>query len=363
MKRKFFKFALVIGLALHSCSETEVVEKINTTNGEQQRLSSMFNYISSIKIDERQETECETDILIFPSWQKYNETIEKLDELTETYCDNFDATVPANISDETYDALCDASGFDEDNVLRNFENDLAFCSLRKKIENDESIWLNAQGDGEWNTNEDPDNDFIDEESERALLSTGHEVIIGTRKDGYKIYKFLNDSGSMIVINGLDLTTLVHINNGKDPMSFSNVTLVNNTKPSSCKNKNDIRKYFTISSNTKMKTTDKFSHSTLIGNPKVKVKTKYYRKKLGKWKKGRATIMSKITTISGLQCGAGIMPLPKEKTRRRHKVIVKWTGIELNSINPEIIDDATFGIHKWVPGNYDKKIDMYDGQVY
>lgn len=128
----------------------------------------MFSYIESTQINN--DVDCENNILIFPTWEKYWETIELLDQMIEDDCDSFDATVPNNITDDQYDALADAAGFDEDNVLRNFEEDLAFCSLRRKIESLENDWLDQQGDGQWDINADPDNHFIDDETERTLLS-------------------------------------------------------------------------------------------------------------------------------------------------------------------------------------------------
>lgn len=78
----------------------------------------MFDYIESTHIDNG--VDCENNILIFPTWDKYWETIEELDGMIENDCDAFDATVPNGTSDDDYDALADAAGFDEDNVLRRF---------------------------------------------------------------------------------------------------------------------------------------------------------------------------------------------------------------------------------------------------
>ena len=58
-----------------------------------------------------------------------------------------------------------------------FEEDLEFCSLRRKIESLENDWLDQQGDGQWDINADPDNHFIDDETERAILSQNKEINI------------------------------------------------------------------------------------------------------------------------------------------------------------------------------------------
>jgi HSP20 family molecular chaperone IbpA len=86
--------------------------------------------------------------------------------MVDIECDKFDATILRNeynritktkssalsISDDEYDVLADLAGFDEDNALLEFEKDLDFKSLRRKIAVEEDNWLAEQGDGKWNSN-------------------------------------------------------------------------------------------------------------------------------------------------------------------------------------------------------------------
>jgi hypothetical protein len=351
MKNNILKIVFLLTLSFNSCDKAELTQdeitKANKTSSQEaMRQSSMFDYIESINVDNGLNTECENNILIFPSWEKYHLTIEKLDELTENYCDAFDANVPANISDEEYDALCESAGFDEDNILRQFEEDLAFCSLRQKIEAEETAWLDLQGDGDWNADEDPDNDFIDEESERALLSHGHEVIIGSKERGYTIYKFYDDMGSYITINGLNLETLNAINNGTPASSLPNVTTYTPPRPNGkCKDKvkevkyewnndNRIKRISKVRPAIGSSSNSDYQTNNSIFPSKIKAKTVGYKKnRRGKWKKKRTWIVAAINaenhTVGGIgfiDCDLATEPIFEEKNKRRKKVKVKKTSV-------------------------------------
>ena len=122
MKKLFFYFTF-IPFFIISCSKADLTEKKD--NSLLQRQSSYFDYVESTQIGNR--IDCQNNILIFPSWDKYWETIDRLDTMIDNECDAFDATIPNNASNDQYDTMADAVGFDEDNVLRKFENDLEFC--------------------------------------------------------------------------------------------------------------------------------------------------------------------------------------------------------------------------------------------
>ena len=148
MKKILLNFSILAGLMVVSCENLDVSQEQIANNDVSliQKQSSMFSYIESTQINNG--VECENNILIFPTWDKYWGTIDQLDVMIDADCDAFDTTVPNNVTDDQYDALADASSFDEDNVLRKFEEDLEFCSLRRKIESQEAAWLDLQGDGQ-----------------------------------------------------------------------------------------------------------------------------------------------------------------------------------------------------------------------
>lgn len=360
-----------MGLLFVSCETNEITPTQSTKNegSTSQRVSDIIAGVESTVINNGlEETGCENNILIFPSWEKYWQTIEDLDQMTEQYCDDFDANVPAGITDDQYDVLCQNAGFDEDDMLRKFEDNLKFCSLRQKIENDEAIWLDAQGDGAWDPNADPDNDFIDDETERALLSTGHEVIIGTRKKGYVIYKLFDDEGNYVAISNMDANALQQINNGVIPTNNPNVvvSIPPRIKPA-CKDKvkqvtyeasgdNRLKRISKIRREFGASYSSTASVSTAIFKSKVKVKTKGYKKKNGKWKCRRTWITAGISGQEPFSSGDGFdtceapISIQKTKEKRRRKVKVKQTvdpfvGV-LSDLHYFTVDDnKLFSLHK------------------
>lgn len=321
--------------------------------------------------------------MIFPTWDKYHETIDALDQMTEQYCDNFDSSVPNGISDEQYDALADAANFDEDDILRKFEEDLEFCSLRQKIEALENSWLEQQGDGDWDMDSDPDNHFIDDETERALLSQNVEVIIGDKIKGYTYYRFFHDMGTWIELyaNNISvLTQMIQNQPVKNPISLAIVHKPEILYEGSCKYKVDERKPRDFD-NYKLKRVSKVRPAfgtNCLSNPCksifpsiIKSKTKGYVKRGNKWRSRRLNIAAGICGENPNEVGYVFIDcvdedsLYKVKEKRRRKVKVKYRSItDMNTYyspprryNFELRDNRLYSFHK-VNGNVEK-IDFYD----
>jgi hypothetical protein len=339
--------AMAIGsIIMYSCSSENTVSKEQNSKdnfSSLQKQSSIFGYVESTQIDNG--VNCKNNILIFPTWDKYWETIEKLDLMIENDCDAFDATLPDNISEDEYNTLADAAGFDEDNILRKFEDDLDFCSLRQKIESLETEWLSQQGDGEWDANADPDNHFIDDETERSLLSCNAEVIIGNKRDGYVYYKFIDDEGNWIEVHNSDSNSISQVSQGNIPANNPNVVVVAPTKEeqSSYKCKDKVKEVkFEISDDgsERLKRISKVRPSfgtncnenqcNSVFPSKVKAKTKGYKKKNGKWKARRLWIAVGINGETQEESGLSFVDcvyeneLHKYKEKRRRRVKVKVT---------------------------------------
>ena len=81
MKRIILNFAILTGLVVASCDNADLSQKQNDKNDNllMQRQSSMFSYIQSTHINNG--VDCEKNILIFPTWEKYWETIDILDQM------------------------------------------------------------------------------------------------------------------------------------------------------------------------------------------------------------------------------------------------------------------------------------------
>ncbi|WP_395054064.1 hypothetical protein [Flavobacterium sp.] len=335
-----------------------------------QKPSLLIPGVQSALINNGLPTTCNNNILIFPTWEKYYATIEQLDLLTENYCNTFDSSLPANITDAQYDAAALTANFDEDNILIKFETEMEFCSLRKKLLVEENAWLDLQVDGQWNANTDPDNDFVDDDTERALLSYGHEVIIGTSPKNYKIYKLIKDNGTWIEIANMDLVALQQINAGQTITNNPNVVYV--TPPAStltltCANYKKETDYAELNGN-KIKRSSKLrtafgtniasSPATSISASRVIARTKGYVKRNNKWRVRRSTITAEIGGLTLGTQGANyfdcidLKTLLVTKTKRRRKVKVKF--VSTNAItqvgtpryfNITVQDNLLYSSHK------------------
>ena len=278
------------------------------------------------------------------------------------------------MSDEDYEAYAESIGFDEDEPLREFESDLNFCSLWHKIFDMETNWLAQQGDGVWNENQDPDNHFIDEETERVLLNEGAEVMIGTEKTGYIIYKFYD--WGYIEIHNNDIIALQEINlTGNIPSNNSNIKIFDDKKAETSQVPDCIggvthRKYFRTGSKTRIKTVDKMKDFRGAPGPskssKIKSKTKYYRKKAGVWTRGKTTLTAGFEGsynrlnyfADWRECGF-LRDLTELKTRKRSKVKKKHKGP--SDMYFRVLDNQLSGVHKR-RNDVIKKIDYFDGQI-
>ncbi|MEL1246510.1 hypothetical protein [Flavobacterium helocola] len=370
------KKILILVTGLFFACESNDLSKENkisdTTIAERQ--SSLYENVESTFIDNGLSSSCENNILIFPDWETYYLTIDKIDDVIDVHCDAFENSADPLLTDEQYEAYGESIGFDEDLPLREFENDLKFCSLWRKIFDMETNWLALQGDGEWDENQDPDNHFIEEDSERVLLNEGAEVIIGSKEDGYIIYKFF-EWGYIEVYNN-DFQALQQINaTGIVPNENPNVKVFDektteNPQAPDCKGGVTHRKYFRTGSKTRIKTVDKMKDFRGAPGPskssKIKSKTKYYRKKAGVWTRGKTTLTAGFEGsynrlnyfADWRECGF-LRDLTELKTRKRSKVKKKHKGP--SDMYFRVLDNQLSGVHKR-RNDVIKKIDYFDGQI-
>lgn len=334
------------------------------------RSAQSSGEIYGIYLNNGQGEGCRSNILVFDSWSTYHNTIDYLDEQIEIEADAFDATVPAGTSDEDYEALADAAGFDEDNPLINFESELRFCSLRRKLLSLEDEWLGQQGDGQWNMDEDPDNHFIEDDTERALLGFGVDVFIYDREKGLVYYHFIDDDGGYIMVFNMDEVAIKDIVNGNIPVNNPNVQVVEPPKPESNENCKTKIRFIRMEANpwNRIKCKSKVINTDSWGKKKIFASTKGYIKKRGGWKLRKSWISAGITDSNGIYAGSIFnqcttdFPLYANKTKRRKKVKTKITGNYFenptsNSLKIGIKDNKVFSYHK--QGTIDKKDDYYD----
>ncbi|WMI68161.1 hypothetical protein [Mangrovimonas sp. YM274] len=365
----FFTMLFLGALFFTSCEEDNFSKegegKVDTSAETMQKVSSYFGSIESLSINNG--TNCTNNILMFPSWDVYWQTVDQLDDMIDTYCDAFDATVPSGISDDQYDALADAAGFDEDDKLVQFESDLEFCSLRANIAALEEIWLSQQGDGLWDPTTDPDNHFIDDETERALLSVNAEVLIGD-KSNFVYYKFLDDNGNYIEVHNNDQQAMAQVSSGNVPSGNPNVVVVEEQRidpPSGCKYKvKEVDYHYDDANGKRLKQISKIRRefgnvygTSVISKSRIKVKTKGYKRKNGEWKNRRTWITAGIDGatvgsdgIGYNACQAIIDPIKKIKEKRRRRVKAKMTIEPFDGTLPDlqylsVKDNKLYSLHK------------------
>jgi hypothetical protein len=113
-------------------------------------------------------------MLVFQDGNQFSRVMECLAQQVDDYGDAFDNQV-GGMTDEQAETYAQSIGFDEDQPLINFENNLGFYSLRTKIESDLVQWLNHPVLDE---NTDPDNHVVIDDVLRALLNPAGKVNIG-----------------------------------------------------------------------------------------------------------------------------------------------------------------------------------------
>ena len=378
MKKSLKLIIVSLVLTFISCEKTDLTQnEENTTASKAGTPPASVGYtdVKSWYIDNGISNSCNKNILVFPSWDRYHQVIDYLDQQTEIYCDAFDATIPAGTTDEQYDYIADnlqPVPFDEDRKLFQFENNFSFCSLRKKIITLEEAWLNVQGDGFWDVNADPDNHFIDDDTERALLNEGVEVIIGPISDRpttYTLYKF-NADGSyysipLITVSTTDntitntsvLTALTQINNGtyiagSNPAVKYNPPVVIPPTPNCKTNIKEINYEYGNGERIKRKT--KLSAYSAINRNKIFASTKGYKKKNGNWKLKRFWIVARLANESANAAGMINFNcdleenLYKDKNKCRRKVVVKEAFNNTGPTSPltiKVQDNKIYSYHQ------------------
>lgn len=306
--------------------------------------------------------------------------------MIEDYNDAFDQQT-ANMTDLEADDYADEIGFDEDQPLTDFEKDLKFCSLRQHIIELEDAWLDQQGDGAWNLNTSPDEYYIDDETERALLSLGSEFIVGDCKTGYTLYKMYDWGYVSFPITDIGTTTnvLTALNNitnptqqpfnilgatqnqvtdilaSQEPIRYTLTVTVPpvQSQPSSCKENAKEKGEEIFSSDRRIRWKNKFRRlqSLASGGVGVKIKsvTKSFRKKNGRWKKYRATIAAGMSGTVYSNCYSDVAVNDEKERKRKRlkhtKVIPEQTSYQIHKLQP----NKLFSIHKQSGNVYTKEI--------
>ena len=272
-KIKFYAIGLaLIVIGFVACQKEELP---NTNTSEfQYDINSHINY-SDIKTKSNgfRGKNGSTQILIFKDMETIKATLYELEKQTKELDSAF-VKYYSNLDEEALNEKEEEIGFDELKPLKDFEQIYGFNSLRKKIEQKETQWLNNPYLDEFS---DPDDYIIEDIYVRTILNEQAEVMVGT-----SIYKFLDD-GSYYEITDGNFETLKQINEGEDVTNFSNVIHHNTRKAGGCKG-NKWKKGFKYSKNYRIKwKVGIYNYPWGCG---MKSKVTSYKKKKNRWKKYR-----------------------------------------------------------------------------
>lgn len=395
--KKTLIMSLIASSFIYSCSsEREFDSETNSNSNakisakgresvcdffENATASTVIPGIKAVNLDNNLTTSCQNNILIFPTLQDYETAIVKLDQQIEDYNDAFDQQT-AGMTDTEADDYAESVGFNENQRLIDFEKELKFCSLRQHLAELDDAWLDQQGDGAWDLNTSPDEYYIDDETERALLSLGSEFIVGDCKNGYTLYKRydwgyasfpINDIGTatdiLTALNSITNPTQQPINIGgatqaqvsqaAEPYKDSGINVVA-TVPAPqggyCHSEIKEKGEYLFSPERRIMWKHKFKDAhfpNFPGQTLMKTFTKSFRKKKGKWKKFKATIFTGFygKTATAYQCNDyGTEPLTgKEKRRKKVKKREYIIG------DVAVKQNVFFSVHKQEGNSYQNEV--------
>jgi hypothetical protein len=160
-------------------------------------------------------------ILCFDTEQNCNYALNFL-EMEQSYRENNFLSKCGNLTVEGYEEAEALTGYSENEVYEEFEHTYGFNSLRKKIHEEETMWLETLGAEEPDPAEDPDNHFVFDIGMRTILNEYCEIKIGDH-----FYKFFK-GGYIDILDGDYEKLLVLRNNIDAAMDMDNINIVGNS---------------------------------------------------------------------------------------------------------------------------------------
>ena len=178
---KFLSIVILLGLVV-SCTKNidapPLVEVPKDSN------PIMYSVKSNSCLKSLNGVSFDGNMLVFQSGSQFTDVMQCLSDQVDTYGSDFDSQTNSMTDDQAND-YAQSTGFDEDQPLINFENNLGFYSLRAKLSAATDQWLNNPVLDEANN---PDNHVIIDDVLRALLSPGGKVNVAGQ-----VYDFTNPS--------------------------------------------------------------------------------------------------------------------------------------------------------------------------
>jgi hypothetical protein len=119
---------------------------------------------------------CDNNMMHFPSWESFANTVEQLEIDVDNHDDSFLNTY-GNLNEDDLNDLEESMGHNPDLPLKAFEEHHSFCSLRHTEAAAEEAWLDASDQPGWSMNDWQENRFIVDAVEQALYNPYNEIMI------------------------------------------------------------------------------------------------------------------------------------------------------------------------------------------
>ncbi|CAM1357741.1 hypothetical protein [Tenacibaculum xiamenense] len=272
------------------------------------------------------------EILEFKDFDEYDATIEMLYDKIESHDDAF-LKEYGHLEEDELDDMEDKLNYDDFQPVIEFEKERGFKSLRSIIAEKEEEWLAQQGDVEvLDEKTDPDNHFIVDDVERALLNEFAEVKIG------KFYHKFYDWGVVKTENYNSLTRArffiasinsvpVLIDLGFVIVSTYPTNTGGGTTTTGCKKTLTRENSYVNGHNgrRRIKVKHKVRLNQFAGAPKIVTIIKGYKKRRRKWRKRRTPIGILFNGNCLENCEDELYVSKYKSVRRRRSRRAKITG--------------------------------------
>src|SRR5690554_1131221 len=295
----------IFGMLFTSCEKDENIEDVKESQSQQKSLMMSGFHLETI------DNGLDGQILFFDSAEAYYNVQENLFNQSNAYIDSYQDQIPTDLNDDQLEEYLNGINYNEDAIYEGFEQSLGFNSFRVKLNNDIDLWLDIQTNPDMMINEenDPDNNTLVLESDRALYNMGGEVVVLDSLQNPVIYKAFDwghlavenfDTDVVKIINTENLKTIEDVqlrfigkSNIKFKLDVSNIETP--CQKSGIKNK---QHFYSPNNKHNVKSIIKKRETPFDSSGKhdhLLIKTKGYLWKRGKWRNRAVWLVAGFTS--------------------------------------------------------------------
>jgi hypothetical protein len=170
--------SLTLSLSLVSCEdEIENTEAPLVAKSEEGSDKDKCDFEPhGVFFDNGHTVNCDNNMMHFPNWESFANTVEQLEIDVDNHDDSFLNTY-GNLNEDDLNDLEESMGHNPDLPLKAFEEHHSFCSLRQTEAAAEEAWLDASDQPGWSMDDWQENRFIADAVEQALYNPYNEIMI------------------------------------------------------------------------------------------------------------------------------------------------------------------------------------------